>query len=396
MASPQRKPILAVVSPFLDKSHGTERLVIEWMSPLTADFDVHVYSQHVADMDVTKLTWHRIPKLPGPHLFNFLWFLAANHVWRWWDRTFRGIRHDLVFTPGTNCFDADAITVHIVFAEFFRQVRPELLFARNPIRSWPLLAHRRIYYRLIIALERHLYTRPRAQLILIAHKTAVDLDRFYGRHENLPIVYMGLDHGVFNQPSRSARRAAARAELAIPADQFVFLLVGNDWRKKGLFTLLEALAALADLPVALLVAGSDESRPYDAPIDRLNLTGRVRFLPLRSDVAFYYAAADAYVGPSLEDTFAVPPLEAMACGLPVITSVTNGTAEIMTDGVDGLILQDATDSKTLAAQMRSLCENPDLSARLGEQAAQTAQKYTWEDNARQFREFFSRILREKK
>jgi glycosyltransferase involved in cell wall biosynthesis len=395
MASPPRKPILAVVSPFLDKSHGTERMVIEWISRLTGDFDVHIYSQRVEDMDLATLTWHRIPEIPGPHLFNFTWWLAANRISRWWDRTFRGIRHDLVFTPGTNCLDADAISVHIVFAEFVRRVRPELEFRRNPVRSWPRLVHRRIYYRLVIALERRLYTHPLAQLILYARKTADDLDRFYGAHEALPIVYMGIDHATFNPQSRNAQRAAARKELGIPDDQFIFLLVGNDWRKKGLFTLLDAMSLLADLPVTLLVAGKDEKRPLDASIQRLNLAARVRFLPVRGDVAFYYAAADAYVGPSLEDTFALPPAEAMACGLPVITSITNGTAEIITDGVDGLILQDATDSTTLAAQMRAVCEDPDLRARLGEHAAQTARKYTWDENAQRFRGIFARILRDK-
>jgi UDP-glucose:(heptosyl)LPS alpha-1,3-glucosyltransferase len=394
-SNPAAKPILAVVSPFIDKRHGTERRVAEWTSRLTDDYDVHVYSQRVEDLDLTKLTWHRIPKLPGPHIVNYVWWVAANHAWRWWDRTFRGIHHDLVFTAGTNCFDADAISIHIVFAEFVRQVRPELAFARNPLRSWPRLIHRRLYYRLVIVQERHLYTRPRAQLILIARKTAADLDRFYGAHQDLPVVYMGLDHAIFNPQARLALRDTARKELGIPADQFVFLLVGNDWRKKGLFALLEALPSLADLPVALYVAGSDETRPYDAPIARLNLADRVRFLPSRGDVAFYYAAADAYVGPSLEDTFAQPPMEAMACGLAVITTATNGTAEIMTDGVDGLILQDPNDARTLAAQMRSVCEDPDLRTRLGARAAETAQRYTWDENGRQFREIFSGILRRK-
>jgi glycosyltransferase involved in cell wall biosynthesis len=395
MAPPKSKPILAVVSPFIDKRHGTERRVAEWTSRLTDDYDVHVYSQRVEDLDLSKLTWHRIPKFPGPHLGNFLWWLAANHVWRWWDRAFRGIGHDLVFTAGTNCFDADAISIHIVFAEFVRQVRPELLFSRNPVRSWPRLLHRRVYYRLIIALERHLYTRPRAQLILIARKTQADLDRFYGPHDPLPVLYMGLDHAVFNPERRVARREAARKEFAIPGDQFAFLLVGNDWRKKGLFTILEALHLLADLPVALYVAGSDETRPYDAPIERLKLSDRVRFLPSRGDVAYYYSAADAYVGPSLEDTFAQPPMEAMACGLPVITTSTNGTAEIITDGVDGLILADPNDARTLAAQMRALCENPALRTRLAERAAQTAARFTWDENGERFREMFSASLRDK-
>jgi len=393
---PSSKPLLAVVSPFIDKRHGTERRVAEWTSRLTRDFDVHVYSQRVEDLDLTQLTWHRIPKFPGPHLANFVWWLAANHLWRWWDRRFRGVRHDLVFTAGTNCLDADAISIHIVFSEFVRQVRPELSLWRNSMLSWPRLIHRRLYYRLIIALERRLYTHPRSQLILIARKTAKDLDRFYGSHETMPVLYMGIDHTTFNSQSRIARRQAARKEIGIDNGRYVLVLVGNDWRKKGLFTLLDALPLLSDLPVLLLVAGDDEKHSYEAQIQRTGLTDRVRFLPSRSDVAFYYAAADAYVGPSLEDTFAQPPAEAMACGLPVITTVTNGTAEIMTDGVDGLILNEPTNARALAAQIRSLCENEELRQRLGERAAQTAQNYTWDQNGKQLREIFWEILGRKK
>lgn len=392
---PRSKPILAVVSPFIDKRHGTERRVAEWTSRLTRDYDVHVYSQRVEDIDLSALTFHHIPKFPGPHLLNFVWWLFANHAWRWWDRRFHGIAHDLVFTAGTNCLDADAISIHIVFAEFVRQVRPELAFGRNSMASWPRLIHRRLYYRLVRALEWRLYRRPRAQLILIARKTQEDLDRFYGAHETLPVVYMGIDHAAFNPQMRAARRVEARRELGIADDRFVFLLVGNDWRKKGLFTLLDAMPLLADLPAMLLIAGSDESHSYQKQIQEAKLADRVRFLPSRGDVGFYYAAADAYVGPSIEDTFAQPPAEAMSCGLPVITTVTNGTAEIMTDGENGILLRDPFDARALASAMRSLGSDRELCRRLGENAARTAQEYTWDRNGEQFREIFARILSRK-
>lgn len=387
------KPILAVVSPFIDKRHGTERRVAEWTQRLSSDFDIHVYSQHIEDIDLSTVTWHRIPKIPGPHLLNFLWWLLANHLWRWWDRRFRGIVHDLIFTAGPNCLDADAISIHIVFAEFLRQVRPALSLRRNSVFSWPRLLHRRLYYRLAIALERRVYVRPRAQLILIARKTAEDLDRFYGAHDPLPVVYMGIDHSIFNPGSRLAQRAQARKDLGIAAGQFVFVLVGNDWRKKGLFTLLNALPRLSDLPVLLLVAGNDEKHSYESQIRNSMLSSRIRFLPSRGDVAFYYAAADVYVGPSIEDTFAQPPAEAMACGLPVITTATNGTAEIMTQGVDGLILNEPDDATALASLMRRVYEDGELRQKLGENAARTALQYTWDRNAEQFREIFATILR---
>ena len=69
-----------------------------------------------------------------------------------------------------------------------------------------------------------------------------------------------------------------------------------------------------------LVVGRDIVDPYRSTLARLHLEDRVAFLPLRLDVEFYYAAADLYVGPSLEDAFGMPPLEAMACGVSSIVS----------------------------------------------------------------------------
>ena len=253
------------------------------MSRLSGEFDIHVYSQRVEDLDLTRLTWHRIPKIPGPHLVKFLWWLAANHLWRWRDRRFRGITHDLVFTAGTNCLDADAISIHIVFAEFVRRVRSEMYLQRNSIFSWPRRTHRDLYYRLIILLERHLYTQPSAQLILIARKTAKDLDRFYGPHDVLPVLYMGIDHTTFNPQLRMARRDEAHREFGIRDEQFVLLLIGNDWRKKGLCTLLDVLPVLGDCQVHLFVVGDDEKFPYLRQIQRYRLSPRP-FLSLSTDV----------------------------------------------------------------------------------------------------------------
>ena len=207
---------------------------------------------------------------------------------------------------------------------------------------------------------------------------------------------MGIDHSTFNPQMRVARRDEVRRELGVRDEQFVLLLVGNDWRKKGLYTLLGALPFLADRQMLLLVVGDDEKLLYQEQIQRYGLSDRVRFLPSRQDVAFYYAAADAYIGPSLEDTFAQPPAEAMACGLAVITSITNGTAEIITDGMDGLIVQDPNDPKELAAQISRLCHDPNFRRQLGENAARTSLRYTWDQNGEQMKEIFTNLLRHKK
>jgi len=391
----KRKPRIAVVSPFLDKSHGTERIVVEWMAQLAEEFDFHVYSQHVEDVDTATIKWHRIPTLPGPHLFNYVWWFLANRIWREWDRRFRGLRHDAVFSPGINCFDADVISVHIVFGEFFRLVQSQLKFARNPVSFWPRLLHRRLYYQLVIFLERHVYKNCANLLILIAHKTAADLARHYGRRDRCVVLYLGLDHSSYNASTRAERRGAAREELGLSDSRFAVLMVGNDWHKKGIRVLLDAMAQLRRFPIDLLVVGRENPAPFQAMVSEAGLDGHVLFLPPRKDVEFYYAAADAYAGPSLEDTFALPPAEAMACGLPVIVSRENGIFEIMQHGQDGLILENPRDAGTLAAMIRQLYDDKELRERLGQKAAETARQYTWERNGRELAAILREIVRRK-
>ncbi len=217
------------------------------------------------------------------------------------------------------------------------------------------------------------------------------MKRHYGIDGPLPIVYIGLDHKTFNREVRLRNRPEVRAKLVFSEDKFVVVLVGNDWKKKGLVALIEALAQLKDLPPALVVAGKDDAAPYQSRIRELGLEGKVMFCPSRADVQWYYAA-DVYAGPSLEDTFAQPPAEAMACGLPVITTATNGTAEIMTDGVDGLILQDPNDVAGLAERIRWLYEHPEQRERLGAKAAVTDAEYTWDRNGVEMRTIFANAL----
>ena len=385
-----------MVSPFLDKRHGSERIITEWVSHLSDEFEIHVYSQQVEDFDQSKFTWHRIPKLPGPHLFNFLWWLAANRLWRYWDQRFRGLRHDLVFSSGANCLDADAICVHIVFAEYvLRQVQSEMNLARNSIWEWPRLLHRKVYYRIAVAMENRAYRNNGTQLTVYSRKTADELKYLFGRVDNIPVLYLGLDHNVFNVAIRATLRQPARSDLEIPQNQFTLILVGNDWRNKGVPVLLNALVDLRDLPIGLLIVTREDLSSCRRLVTEKELDDRVSFLPPRKDIEFYYAAADAYVGPSLQDSYGIPPAEAMACGLPVIVSSAAGVSEIVTNGIDGMILDDPMDGSKLASIIRRVYEDQEFRVRLGVKAAETARQYTWERNGQELSAIFEEIVRRK-
>ncbi len=101
----------------------------------------------------------------------------------------------------------------------------------------------------------------------------------------------------------------------------------------------------------------------------------------------FYAAADTYVGPSLEDAYGLPILEAMACGLPVIASARAGASEIVRHGENGFVLHDPEDSGELAGLLRSLYGDAALRERFAYEAARTAVRETWDRNAADTWEF---------
>ena len=384
------KPRLAVVSPFLDKQHGTERCVAEQVERLARDYEVHVYSTRVKDVDPAAIVWHRIPALFGPYLLAYCWWFLANHLWRWWDQHVRGIHFDLIYTPGINCIDADVIAVHILFSELHSQVKNEVKLGLNPVSSWPRLVHRRLYYLLIISLERFIYRRKRLLLTTVSRKTASDLQRHGQR--NVCAIYHGVNTQRFNCQVHGQLRHEIKQLLGIPESVICLLLVGNDWKNKGLPCLLDAVGRVPSGLVRLLVVGSDDPASYEHLIGRVGLRGRVDFLPLRSDVEAYYAAADVYVSPALEDAFGLPPLEAMACGIPVIVSSRAGVSEIITDGVDGLILKDPEDVVSLSLMITELAKEPLWRKMLGENAARTARRHTWEHNAAELKLIFEQAM----
>jgi UDP-glucose:(heptosyl)LPS alpha-1,3-glucosyltransferase len=398
--------------------------VVEQVERLAREYgyEIHLYSQRVEDIGeleefdlddespkrkngnrgvaeppapmAGRILWHKIADVPGPHLVRYLWWLLANQFRRWRDLQSRGLRYDLVYSPGINCWDADAITVHIVFHEFYRLVRDELSLRKVPLRAWPRALHRRLYYRLIMALEKVVYPDPRVTLAAVSGLTAQELRRFFGRGD-VHVIPNAVDVKTFNPAARQRRRGETRRRLRFEEEDFVLLLLGNDWKKKGLNCLLEAVARCRKLPLKVLVVGRDDRAPYEVAIRRLGLHRQVCFETPSADVLQFYAATDAYVGPSLHDSFALPPAEAMACGLPVVTSRNNGGSEIISNGVDGLVLEEPTDADELAYVIQQLCGDADLCRRLGERAAQTVQQYTWARNVDEMKAVLDHVVAQK-
>jgi len=398
---------LAVVSPFVDRRHGTERALAELLERLARDYgcEVHLYAQRVDDLkgvtrarqgsSASPIVWHAVPTIPGPHLVAFVGWLLANGLQRFWHSRFRGLKCDLLYSPGINAFGADAISVHVVFGEFYRRVRPRLRLRGTALSRWPVIIHRRLYYGLICFLEGLIYTGKGTALTAISQHSADCLKELYGRGD-VRVIRHGVEITVFEPNTRRARRDSERSALQVGSREFCLLLIGNDWKNKGLDTLLRAIAECAELPLSLLVVGSDDRREYYETVQKLGINTRVKFLEPSSDVMKFYAATDAYVGPSLEDAYGLPILEAMACGLPVIASARAGASEIVRDAENGFILRNPEDSHELAVLLRRLCCDPSVCIRVGEQAARTAAEQSWDRHANDTWEFLNDCLAKKR
>jgi glycosyltransferase involved in cell wall biosynthesis len=395
---------LAVVSPFVDRRHGTERALAELLERLAREYgwEIHVYSQSVEDLQLSDphdpqsgcsaesgaIFWHRVPSIPGPHVAQFIAWMFLNGFLRRWHTIFGGASYELVLSPGINCLHPDVVIVHALFHRLKELSRGG--HDSDAHSGYFRKIHRRIYYGLLAALERRIYTDPKVALAAVSKRTA-DLLKQYFHREDVRVIPNGVDTTHFSSATRLARRAESRQRRGFRDEDFVLLLIGNDWRVKGLPTILEALAALRVLPVQLLVVGNDTAESFRARAVHLGVQGRCHWEQPRQDVLDFYATADVYVSPSREDSFGLPVAEAMACGLPVITSVFAGVADYIHDSVDGFVVREPRDARVLARLIQRLHADADLRRNLGEAAARNVLDWNWDQHARATWEFLGGI-----
>jgi glycosyltransferase involved in cell wall biosynthesis len=386
---------LAVVSPFVDRRHGTERAVAELVERLARDYgcEIHLYAQRVEDLSLSghkaaqvarsaqagSIFWHKVPSIPGPHLAQFLAWLFFNGFLRKWHTTSGGASYDLVLSPGINCLRPDVVIVHALFFQLRELAREENRDSSVQAGFFRRI-HRKIYYALLTALERRIYKNPKLALAAVSKRTAELLKKHF-RREDIYVVPNGVDAKHFSVVARLAGRPESRRRRGFRDEDFVLLLIGNDWSNKGLFTVLEAMAALPGLPIRLLVVGNDTAASFQERARQLGVQERCRWEVSSPDVLELYSAADVYVSPSREDSFGLPVAEAMACGLPAITSVCAGVADYIHDGIDSFVLREPHDAQTLSNLIERLQSQPDLRRAVGEAASKTIQEWDWNRNA---------------
>lgn len=216
------------------------------------------------------------------------------------------------------------------------------------------------YHRYVLLTERDMFRSPQLKKIICNSKMVRDdIMHHYGVSEDkLTLIYNAIDTQQF-VPANCAQRRASRKVLHIPEQASVLIFVGSGFERKGL---QQALRAVAATDRYLIVVGQDKNqRRYQALAQSLGLLSRVRFAGVCQDVLPYYHAADALIMPTLYDPFPNVILEAMSCGLPVITSQHCGGSEFIEQGRSGFIC-DALDIVSLRSYVAEIMSRERSSA----------------------------------
>jgi len=168
--------------------------------------------------------------------------------------------------------------------------------------------------------------------------------------EKITVIYNAIDNQKF-LPATEIIRHQLRHQMDIPQDAHCLIFVGSGFERKGLEAAIRAVALTNSI---LLVVGQDkDEKRYRALAQSLGCLNRIRFLGVQKQTLPFYQTADALLLPTLYDPFPNVILEAMSCGLPVITSQTCGGSEFITQGENGFVC-DALDIKALAVSIQAL------------------------------------------
>lgn len=348
---------IALVAQSVDDATGLGRIA----SALATEYvrlghDVHLVSQ---ECKATPGVWHRVPD------FSFTPALGKL-AFRLFERSRTANTHpSIVHAFGVGA-EADIVAAQSCHAA---AVRLQSIRGRERIGRRNL----GIYDRLSLEDERRLFSGPRRKRIVAASRLIRSqiLEEYNLPEECLCVIPNGVHLSRFKGPPTATQRNDSGD------DPFVLLFVGNEFDRKGLQTVIEALPLLSLRSVEVHIAGDDDPAPYKRRAAELHVLDRLKFLGSVPAPESLFLRSDALVFPTHYEPFGMVIIEAMAAGIPVITTRTAGAVEDMTDGIHGLYLDDPCSAGELSRRISALLDDASLRANLSRNGRIAAERYSW-------------------
>jgi len=373
---------------FSKKKGGAERYLVDLCTRMAADgYEVHVYAEHQGEED-SNIHFHLVRTIPFPKSLRLLSFAIRA------TKEIENGKYDITFGVG-NTLTADILQPHggVHWAWFWRSLR-----IYNHGTLWTIKFLGRVFSMKQWAsgwIQDAPYKRKNfSKIIAISDMVKQDLIRWYQiPGERIAVVYNGVDIERFH-PRNRQHREEIRTRHGIGREDWVFLFVSNNFRMKGLDFLIKALAKVRkedQPPFKLLILGRDRQASYLRLAKDVGISKEVVFAGSTNEPEKYYGASDLLIHPTFYDACSLTVLEALASGLPVITTHTNGASGIITQGQEGFVIPDPRDEKTLIEKIlffldRGRIEGASIAAR------HLAESYSHERNWREIKNIFQNHL----
>ncbi len=253
------------------------------------------------------------------------------------------------------------------------------------------------YHWLILLLEGMILKRHRfKKIIAISELVRKNIVDNYGvSSDDIEVIYNGVDINKFHPDNRERYRHETRQKYGLADDDFVVLFVGSGFERKGVKYLIEAVESVSG-PVSLMIVGKGPEKrfkkaPHPVPLPGGERVKRIIFCGPQKEIHEYYAAADIFVFPTMYEPFGNVHLEALASGLPVVTTKQSGAAEIIKDGVQGFVVREPGDVGAIAEKIRFFINNRDQLELMSKNARQLAEEFTFEKHIAKTEALYKKI-----
>ena len=346
---------------------GAERYSIALVEELAQRHEIHVFAQKI-EHQWPGVTYHKLwAPLGKPRWINQIWFAVTS----WW-ATRQGF--DVIHSH-ENTWHGQVQTVHVL------PIKYNLFTGRSgwrlALRWLKVVTSLRLLSYLLMEHLRYDVRDGRTIVLTSPSLMAIMAETYPKAVPAMTVVTPGVKS--VPGPASDDEKRAARIQLDLPLHGECILFVGNDYRKKGLPVLLEALKQLPESCYLAVVGNAAQIPLYSEKVKELKLQERVIFLGSLQDMNVAYLAADCLAHPTLEDTFAMVVLEAMAHGLPVVVSGGQycGVSQLLTDNVNALMLTNPRDGNALMLALSAIFQNKGVGDSLSSSALTFASVYFW-------------------
>lgn len=377
---------------FTPSKGGAERYVYDLAREMGAmGYEVHVFSTDGIDIPNSNIVLHIVPIIKWPKILSTLSFIINSAI------QIKKVGFDIVHVFGKNIYmnvfqplggshKASFIqNLHSVGNPFYRAIK----FFTSLISLKKLL----FFY-----LEKvQLRAKKDLRMIAISKMVRDAFIKYYNfPAENMDVVYNGIDLQRFHPRNKDIYREKVRTSLGIPMDKKVLVFIANNFRLKGLESAIRVLANVrrrtASREFVLLVVGRGRQRWFKKIAKKLGCLEDIIFVGYKDKVEEYIACADICFQPSFYDPGSLVVLEALASGVPVVTTRFNGMSEIITDGQEGFVVDEPRDIEELTDKIIFFKDELNLK-RCSINARHLAERFPFSKNCEEVLAVYKKVLK---